>query len=86
MKRKEFLNILQEENVEFHVNEDRDVFVRDAIVLIYRNFRDEDAYIIPEKSSIQDGLFDTIPEAFPLSEVTREDVMRMVEAYRKTYI
>lgn len=84
MNRKEFLNILEEEDVEFREDEGQNIFVRDATVLIYRFFGDELAYIIPDKYSIGVDKFDTTTEAIYLSMVTREDVMKMIEAYRRT--
>lgn len=84
MKREEFLNILKEENVEFCVNEDLDVMIRAEFVLLHMDYGGEDAFIIPDKSFNDLGIFATTQEKTPLYKVTREDVMKMVEAYRKT--
>ena len=82
MNRETFLSILKEENVEFRVDENQDVVVREEYVLLYANCGDENAYIIPAKDSIAAGIFETTLEPTPISKVTREDLMKLVEAYR----
>ena len=84
MNRETFLSILKEENVEFRVDENQDVVVREEYVLLYTNCGDENAYVIPVKDSIAAGIFETTLEPTPISKVTREDLMKLVEAYRNT--
>lgn len=84
MNRETFLSILKEENVEFRVDENHDVVVREEYVLIEQNCGDDTAYITPDKGFIEGGIFQTTLDPTPLSNVTREDLMKLVEAYRNT--
>lgn len=84
MNREEFLNILKEENVEFTLDGDVDVRIRTEAVLYKEKNGVVNAYIIPDESFIKVGFFQGTGKPIPLSKVTREDVMKMVEAYRKT--
>lgn len=84
MNRETFLSILKEENVEFRVDENQDVVIREEYVLIEQNCGDDTAYITPDKDFIEGGIFQTTLDPTPISKVTREDLMKMVEAYRNT--
>lgn len=84
MNRETFLSILKEENVEFRVDGIEAVVVREEYVLMKPNFGDGIAYITPDNGSIECGIFRTTLKATPLSNVTREDLMKMVNAYRNT--